>query len=244
LPEIPHMEYMNSEIFGLGLTCRTTALRQLVNTQLLVEVASERGLPLSLTNAVDMTATWYCYSHHNWTSWDVMRPYGENPFPLTGTVKPQYDYTGADAVVRVEALSNRLSPGAGGATITNRAVWTAAAKPFGFLGEADRPDSHVLVLPAFRDVRLIPVDSSSAPSGGGYNIEWRKHIGIHLGPYMERGIAACNPNCWYCLQLITWEDPVFRATGLEWLRKNSDQCERGGGGGGGGGGDGGSRIGH
>lgn len=245
LPEIPHMEYINSEIFGLGLTRRTTTLRQVVSTQLLVQVASARGFPLSLTNAVDLAATWYCYGRQRWTSWDVMRTDGDNPFPLTGPVKPQYDYTGADAVVRVEALSHRLTPGAGGVALTNRAVWTAAAKPFGFLGEVDRPDTYTLVLPAFHDVRLIPVDSSSAPSGGGYNIEWRRHIGMHLQPYLERGISACDPNCWYCQQLVTWEDPAFRAAGLDWLRRNSDQCERGGGGGGGGGGgDGGSRIGH
>ena len=194
----------------------------------------------ALTNGAP-EGLWYTYSTNRWTAWNAMPPHGPDPIPVLGSVKPQYDYAGADAVVRIEAPLQRLTPGGGGTTVSNTMVWTAAAKPFGHLNQDDRPDAYGLVLPAFHDVRLIPVDASSLPSGGGYDLEWREHIEQHLPDYLDSG--RTQPGCWYCRQLDTWEQDAFRQSGRDWLAVNSWQCTVSGPGGGGGPG-GGTRRGH
>jgi hypothetical protein len=188
-----------------------------------------------------MAAVWYVYDTNVWSAWRAMAVTGPDPFPATGPLKPEYDYAGADAAVRVEALTDRLTPGPGHSRITNAITWTAAAKPFGYLNEHDPPHRYGLVLPAFHDARLIPVDASSAPAGGAYNIEWRRHIEEHLPDYMAHG--PHESACWYCRQLLVWEDPAFRQSGVDWLAENSQRCDEQGGDGGGGHG-GGRRRGH
>jgi hypothetical protein len=167
---------------------------------------------------------------------------GEYPFPLAGPVRDVYNYSGADAAVRVEATTSRLMPGNSGSEASDTIVWTSAAKPLGHLNDTDRPMDYGLVLPAFHDVRLIPVDGSSAPAAGGFNLGWRTHVGEHLPIYMGNGPFALSSTCYYCRQLQTWEGVGFRQTGVNWLRINSEQClprdSGGGGGGGGGGGEG------
>ena len=44
-----------------------------------------------------------------------------------------------------------------------------------------------------------------------------------LPDYVESGTT--HPNCWYCGQLDTWEDPFFRIEGVNWLRENRALCE-------------------
>jgi hypothetical protein len=130
-------------------------------------VRVERNLspdPISSTLGSVMSS-WYCYDESIWGPWDSISPDGENNFPATGPVKSQYDYAGGDAVTRVMATAPRLTPGAG----TSKITWTAAAKPFGYLeagGKQIKPNEYGIVLPAFREVRLIPIDASSAPAGG------------------------------------------------------------------------------
>ena len=225
LPDIPHSEFVNSEIFGLGLAKHVTALSGLVDLDTITAVAKDRNLNTHITNMSD-SATWYCYNE-NWGPWGAMTP----PFPLTGTLRPQYDYAGADAAVRIETATGRLTPGPRGLSITNVITWSAAAKPFGYLNDEDKPNLFGLVLPAYHEVRLIPVDASSAPSGGSFNLDWRKHIEEHLPDYMETGPGRSD--CWYCIQLITWEDPAFRQEGADWLKQFGNRCDTGGGGGGG-----------
>jgi hypothetical protein len=104
------------------------------------------------------------------------------------------------------------------------------------------PTAYRLVLPAFSDVRLIPVDTSSAPAAGGFNLAWREHIEQHLPGYMEDGPFSTPSSCWYCRQLRSWENVGLRQAGVDWLSVHSDECRPRGGGGGGG--SGGSRRGH
>jgi len=239
LPEIPRGEYVNSEIFGLGLTRRAARLSDLTTRARLAELSEARGLDPIGTNAMDIASTWFCYDAGRWSSWDAISPFGETPFPAAGPVKPQYDYAGADAAVRIESDVARLTPGPEGASIANTIVWSAAAKPFGYLDGDVRPNACGLVLPAFRDVRLIPVDASSAPAGGGYNLGWREHIEEHLEDYMRSGPGRSS--CWYCRQLLAWESAEFRRDGVGWLALNSALCTAQGPGGGPGGG---TRRGH
>lgn len=245
LPAPDVVEPMNAEIFGLGLTRVTTTLDGLVDLDTLNDLAVERDLAAAAISGSVMTnvATWYCYDGGVWQAWDAMDVTGEFPFPAVGPVRPQYDYSGADAATRSETHSQRLSPAPGGATVSNLITWTAAAKPFGYLDERVKPNEYGLVLPAYHEVRLIPVDASSAGAGGGFNLGWREHIQFHLPPYMASGPSACVPGCFYCAQLVTWENAAFRADGAAWLDAYSDLCDLPGGGGGGGGG-GGTRRGH
>jgi hypothetical protein len=98
------------------------------------------------------------------------------------------------------------------------------------------------VLPAFSAVRLIPVDACSGGGNGAFDLDWRQHVNKHLPLYIATGPLVNN--CWYCNQLVTWEDPAFRKEGIDWLAVNSYKCTLGGGGGGGSGGGGGRRRGH
>jgi hypothetical protein len=125
--------------------------------------------------------------------------------------------------------------------VSNTLTWTAAAKPFGYLDEAQRPTRYRLVLPAYHEARLIPVDASSAPAGGGYNVDWQRHVRDHLPAYMEHGPDPAS-SCRYCRQLVVWEMPAFRQAGVAWLDENSAQCDARDGGHGGRGG--GTRRGH
>jgi len=227
LPPVTHREYINSEIFGLGVARRTTSLSEVVELEQLLSTATERGLETPVTNIMNESATWYCYDELTWSTWEAMAVDGPDPFPATGPVRPQYDYAGADAAVRVEACTERLTPGPSGSVATNTITWTAAAKPFGYLNEEDLPNRFGLVLPAFHEVRLIPVDASSAPSGGAYNLDWRTHIEEHLPDYMANGPVSSS--CWYCQQLVVWEDQTFRQFGVDWLEENSWRCTLGGG---------------
>jgi len=241
LPAPPVAMQMNSEIFSLGLTRHFATLSSFTtNIAELNLLAGEREFSDSIgTNAMEMEAAWYCYDSDRWTNWTIMSDAQYHAFPLAGELKEEYDYVGADAVVRVEATTGRLTPGARGASVSNTIIWTSAAKPFGHLGGTRRPDHYGIVLPSFRDVRLIPIDASSAPSGGGYNMAWREHIEDHLDDYMDNGPLLNG--CWYCQQLNTWENKIFRLTGVAWLDANSDLCNVSGPGSGPGGG---TRRGH
>ena len=243
LPDvIPNPDPINCEYFGLGLTLQPM-LGDPEAVTMMNQVSKDRGLSPDLVDASvnSMIAVWYCYDKSAWGKWDSISPDGENQFPAAGTVKAQYDYAGADAVTRVLAESPRMTPQAGNTKIT----WTAAAKPFGYLtadGVDILPNAYELVLPSFHDVRLIPVDASSAPAGGAFNLDWRDHIEGHLKDYVARGTTVAG--CWYCMQLVLWESPIFRQTGIDWLSQkvNRDSCEGHGGGGDGHGGGG--RRGH
>lgn len=238
--QLPTPHPMNSEYYGLGLKTLSiigdTNVVRLMNEFRQDRELSAVGIDSSVTS---VTSVWYAFEDDVWGPWTAMSPFGDDPFPATGTVKPQYDYAGADAAARVETEAIRLMPG----TRTNSIVWTAAAKSFGLLDHDLPPTASAVVLPAFRDIRLIPVDASSAPAGGAFNLNWREHIEGHLPEYMKNGPTAARAAiCWYCAQLTTWENPLFRQTGIDWIEDYSDTCQTHGGGPGGGGG--GRRRGH
>lgn len=225
---------INSEFFGLGLI--KVALSNSPPAPAEMEaLRQQRGLGGSAITGTlaGVAAEWYCYDPAIWTSWTAFSPTNDPPFPAAGLIRPQYDYAGADSAVRVIARARRLTPRAPPAAVT----WTAAAKPFGYLsGGSARPDACGVVLPAYHNVRLIPMDASSAPAGGAYDLDWRDHIENHLQTYVLHGPGRLDPACWYCRQLMTWEDPAFRHTGIAWLDAYSDTCHVHGGPGGGPGG--------
>ncbi len=175
---------------------------------------------------IDVVAQWTYYRDNEWTAWTDRIPDG---FPFLAPVRNEYNYAGADAAIRIETTMQRLTPGSAPDTIS----WSAAAKPLGSLDEANHPvvpTRYGLVLPAFHDIRLIPVDTSSAP-GGGSAPGWGLHIYRHLDSYLQRGLDGLTPGCYYCDQLRIWEPQPFRQDGLDWLELNSQRCQRTTGGG-------------
>ena len=88
------------------------------------------------------------------------------------------------------------------------------------------------VVPCLTDVRLVALDMVGGADLATADFGWVHHVRNHLGVYLERGPAALNGDCFYCLQLKTWEHDAFRREGVNWLRFNAGLCVRGTGGGG------------
>lgn len=238
LPAIVNPMPVNCEFFSLHMRRMFAAISDEDTVDAINELKDERGLGGAYVLARRLgrvAACWYCYDE----SWYSQFPMSDPSFPAASPVKPQYDYLGADAAVRTEVSPDTRSPGSRRQNVT----WTAAAKPFGYLQDDSKPTDLGIVLPAFREAALIPVDCSSSPLGGSFDLAFRNHAENHLPPYLAAGTNSLPWSCWYCAQIRTWDDPVFRNQGLVWLSSNSALCTVGGPGGGGGGG-GGSRRGH
>ena len=242
LPMIDETTPENSEIFGLGLR-RDSQLADLpyftgsggLLPDEMITAMQDAGGSNPGASLATVSADWFCYRETVWAPWTDLIPPG---FPFASTVRPEFNYAGADAAIRIEATMQRLTPGQSEDSI----AWTAAAKPFGYLEGPQPPNRYGIVLPAFHEVRLIPVDTSSAPAAGSHP-GWTTHIYEHLPEYMQLGVEKLHGDCWYCLQLQTWEDAPFRQSGIDWLSENSEQCTQTGGSGGSDG-SGGSRRGH
>jgi hypothetical protein len=246
LPNTTTHNFENAEFFSLHLNRSSLILDEKIDTSALKMLAAQSGLDPTLitTQATQTVQSWYAYNPGRWGNWAIMHPDGPTPFPITGPVLQQYDYSGADAVIRVETVASRLTPGLDGSNRSDTILWTAAAKPFGYLeadGERIRPDAWSIVLPAYHDIRLIPIDAASTGSDGFFDIEWRRHLMEDLPIYVATG--TLQPGCKYCVALTIWENPAFRSAGALWLSLNSATCIVPPGGTGGGPG-GGTRRGH
>lgn len=229
----------SSEYFSLDLR-RVTRLAYfgtiyftnsvLTPQQLVARINQENDQGATVSPAIiNVSANWLFYRDEVWSSWSQW--IGDD-FPFRGSIKPEYDYAGADAAIRLYSGVDRVTPGIQGANVS----WSAAAKPFGTLEGPIRPSQYGLVMPAFTDVRMIPIDASSAPPAGS-RPGWGVHIHDHLPSYVNNGLAGLDGACWYCGRLNSWEDPAFRGEGISWLLLHSGECRipsPGGGGGGGG----------
>ena len=251
IPDADVSDYADSEIFGIGLRPFTFNILMLFSPSELetqfrnagfanVTAASLAVPSLSATNE-----TWYVYNPRDWGEWTRIKPGGEDDFPVTGDVRSEYDLAGADVVVRTYASVERITPGAGGSRQSDRVVWSAAAKPLGYLddnGSKERATSAAyFAFPAFRDVRLIPVDSATGSENNTADIEWMRHIRSHLHSYLASGTSGLVGGCRYCAALAMWEIPEFRQEGIDWLAIYCNTCRMPSGGGRHGGG---SRRGH
>lgn len=214
----------SSELLGLWVVPQARHFANILASSPVVESAADLGM--NLPNPIDPTVlaedqVWFFFSMDRWGTWDAL----DDPFPVEGDVKSEYDYVGADSVMRVESPITRFVSDTG-TDADDTIIWTGAAKPFGYL-ETDsgkvRPNESHLVLPAFRDVRLIPVDASTASSAGSFDLKWRRHCMEHLPRYLQNGPGTVS-GCRYCRQLVTWEIPAFRQSGVAWLSTNSWQC--------------------
>ncbi len=243
LPLVEQREPTNSEYFGLHLR-RVVMLGSLAlpgsgtgmtadNMEDLMDRLENLADQRIDDRVADADLSWFCYDERAWSSWTKHLP---DAFPFDRPIKAKYEYVGADAAVLIETAAEARTPGIGEKTVR----WTAAAKPFGSLDEETTPNAYGLVLPAFDEVRLIPVDASTAPAAGT-RPGWSEHIRRHLPDYVARGTGKLVPRCWYCRQLAVWEQTSFRRAGLNWLAQNAGRCVHVGGPGGPGGG---TRRGH
>ena len=244
LPAVMQREPINSEVFSLRLSRIRTAANLPVldpghpqgeTDEWAEQVTAMAAQPVHADVAL-VDVAWHIYNPSDWYDWtELVAP----DFPFETPIREVYNVVGADAAVRLSAEASRLTPGMGESLIRR----TSAAKPFGMLPDDQRIDAFGMVLPGFTDVRLIPMDASTAPEGGSQP-GWVEHVYEHLPIYMETGPAALSSGCYYCRQLIRWEDAEFRQRGQEWLEENSQLCEQTGGPGPGPGGRGGTRRGH
>ncbi len=219
----------SSEILSLHLRTAELPGGFLAAMPGLPEAFGEAGLPDPFAEGFPdgVAATipspgWILYRPSRWGSWETMR---DPSFPVEGELRPEYDYAGADAAMRVENPIRRVTdPDAAEGAL----VWTGAAKPFGRLetegGGAEPPTAVPLVLPVFSQVRLVPLDAVSMQSGGAFDLAWRRHCREHLPPYLERGTSALVAGCRYCRALERWESPSLRLAGSRWLATNSWKC--------------------
>ncbi len=151
-----------------------------------------------------LAARWTVFEPDRWGPWEAMRPGG---LPIEGTLREEYDYAGANAAVSVAR---------------DGASWLAAAKAFGEVA-GENPTASELVLGGFDAVRLIPVDAAD-PGIRGFDLAWLRHLRFHVPDYAVSGVLA--DGCRYCSALRLWENPAFRATGLEWLAAFGHTCRR------------------
>jgi hypothetical protein len=226
LPPISNPFPINCEFFSLQLH-RAAVYAGSAAVDAMNELKRERNLPgsaLESSQIAGMPIVFYSYGR----PWYAAFPMSNADFPAAGPVRSQYNCAGADSAIRI--VANDITLRTPGATIAD-VTWSAAAKPFGHLN-GELPTVSGIVLPVFHDVRLIPLDASSAPAGGGFNLQWRRHVEEHLIGYITGGPSRLNGGCWYCAQLATWEDAGFRQQGAAWLSVNSRLCYSSGGGGG------------
>lgn len=171
----------------------------------------------------------WAFFDSEWRHWYEMDPLDGDGLPVVGRVKPQYDVRGCAAVCRVlNSFANLVSGGEG------EVAWTAAAKPFGSVENLDGDVAVVtslkeLVVPAFTDVKLVPIDAVGGMELSTADYAWMEHVRKHLPVYFSNGPYATGSDCFYCTQLRRWENPMFRASGKSWLKYNSGSCSRPGG---------------
>ena len=220
----------NSEIYPLHL--RFDSLPEVLDeewTNIIKKVAdcTEQDIAASylLTNA---SQRWAFYDSR-WDAWSTYPGIAFNPteFPVVGEVRREYDVLGCAAICRVMGSVPDL---VGRDDATYAFSWTAAAKPFGTVenleGDADVVTAlRRLVVPAFEAVRLVPVDSVGGRDLHTADPAWLNHEKHHLAasPYFT---PAGKGGCWYCAQLMLWDQPSFRQQGADWLRFNGSGCSR------------------
>ena len=228
LPEARDDPAAESELLGLHLHPRLATLGGVLSDPAVAEafggVGAEAPRPGPGTN--ELVGAWMCYDPAAWGRWTAMN---DPSMPLEGELREEYDYAGADAAMRVEnpfaRLGGDLSGGDGSAA--ESMLWIGAAKPFGHLeleGRRKPPTACALVLPVFRDVRLVPLDATAAGAGGSFDLRWRRHRADHLPRYLSRGLSGLEPGCPYCAALARWEIPELREAGVRWLATNAWKC--------------------
>lgn len=221
----------NSEVFSLHLKPRDVSILSVLSPSLIKKIANTSASELDImTNAIlRSTQTWFFFDEVAWGPWfDGRRLAGgdNTEFPIVGTIKPEFNVRGCAAACR--CINDATSVSTDDASSY---VWAAAAKPFGEVGGEEGGGAQGgrykgFVLPVFKSVRLVPLDSVASSSLCTSDIEWVTHIRDHLPKYLVGGPSRISSSCRYCMSLKLWENPAFRKRGAVWLEYNSGQCVR------------------
>lgn len=207
LPKSRSGNFDNSEIYSLYVEFRQGSILEWLEIKEIAKLLEDSGYKVSEKEIRsssllrDRRATWAFLSPFSWRRWTEMKD-----FPIVGEVKAEYDYRGAAAICRVSQGDNN---------------WTAAAKPFGGL----EPDKPLFVKPVFNAVRLVPIDSVGGANLSTADIDWIRHIRMHLDYYLVHGPGS-DTDCEYCKVLKVWEKNSFRHEGIIWLKHHSGSCTR------------------
>lgn len=223
----------NSEVYSLHLSVRP--LPEHLDEEWTNVILRITGCTLSdienswvLTNGMHR----FAFYDNRWNKWSTYPGilFSPDQFPIRGPVKAKYDVLGCAAVCRVRRqVPEILSESDDG----DPYEWTAAAKPFGNEINLDGDEDVVTCLKRLVtsepwedvNVRLVPVDSVGGRDLHTADAEWMEHVRNHIPDYLDRGVSALG-GCWYCQQLVKWEDPGFRREGEQWLRVNAGNCQR------------------
>lgn len=255
LPSEEKSDYNNSEIFPLHISPVAAPLNQYFTAEQLEERAKDAGISqptaqeLLKTNVMRRVENWFFYNAGDWGEWTMIKPDGEDHFPITGPVRPEYDTAGADVILRVNATVDRNTADPADKH-PDAIVWTAAAKPFGYLetdlGKEPVTAAAYFALPAFRNVRLVPIDAAFGNENSSADADWVRHIRSHLKRYLVGGKPP-DPSCRFCRTLQFWEinpevnmtetvvgddgEPhkqkvakTFREAGADWLDEFGHTC--------------------
>ena len=217
---------VNSEIYSLHVRVVMGSALALLGPDLVMRLTGASKDDIDKSSHIgDKTHKWFFYDDGYWRKWRELDPSTGN-FPVIGSVRREYDVRGCAAACRVEREFANMTGGS-----RRKAVWTGAAKPFGTVvnedGEADVVTAirNGFVLPSFTDVRLVPLDSVGGSDLSTADADWMDHVRDHLPAYLQGGPTG-QSSCWYCRQLAVWEEPLFRQTGIDWLKLHSTECER------------------
>ena len=225
----------NSEIFSLHLKAKRGALADIFTDEELVELAKRFAVEIdpeaiAVTNLfTDPEQTWFFFDESAWGRWfDGRRLLDDedgNDFPLVGEVKEEYNVRGCAAICRTVKSAENFTAGS-----RHDISWCAAAKPFGTVKDAKGREDVVTTLkyfvtPCMTDTRLVPVDAVGGENLATADYSWITHIREHLPGYVFTG-PRTNGGCWYCMQLITWEQQSFHTRGMTWLKYHSGECVR------------------
>lgn len=228
LPSRDEDSFENSEIFSLHLRARSCVITDLIKKTDLVKLLECTEEELASSHVLTNAQTWFFYQPWAWSEWSEMNPFEGSddygPMPIIGEVKPEYYVRGCAAICRcvydVPAVAVDDT-----ATLT----WAAAAKPFGSVIDLEGEVAPVtawfdFVLPSFEAVRLVPLDSVGGRNLATADFGWVEHLREHIPIYLSRG--PLMRDCFYCQQLVTWENPMFRSQGSTWLKYHSSSCRR------------------
>jgi len=196
---------VNSEVYSLHLHLRIGRAREPLDEKLIRELTDATTDEIANAPLLDdPTQQWLFYDETEWRRWWEM----DDPFPLVGRVKPEYDVKGCAALCRVKV---------------GAVAWTAGAKPFGIV---DR--ETLFVTPVFTEARLVPIDAVGGADLSTADPDWMEFVRVWLPKYMARGpLVFALGGGWYGAQLAQWESGSFRCQGATWLKYHENDCERG-----------------
>ena len=238
LPRRDESRIGDCEIFPLHVEPRAAALADVFTPEEILHLVStysderlsaeDLAASSILTNAAEK---WFFLDAAAWRPWNEIKPVASGDsgtFPVVGEVKPEYDVRGCAAICR--CLNETPSVMAEGRS--SDVSWVAAAKPFGTVttpeGETAPANAlHSFLVPCFSAVRLVPVDSVGGEDLATADYGWVMHVRDHLPQYLATGPIPGN-GCFWCEQLVSWENPVLREVGMRWIDAHGSTCVRGG----------------